>query len=396
MNQNNKKLKVLHITPEPPENFCGVRLVMYRHLIERNPFDLLVVTNRDYCTEELPHEVLKLPYILHRIRRTRLGPRIAKWVTDYENMIWAHKRPQKLDDIVKKFKPDVILALAHNCLSDIGLNISQHYNIPLVGLFLDWFPIMENHYGHRWTCDLLDKRFREFYKNCDLAICTSEGMREELGAHKNAHVVYPMPGKHIVNSSGTQRVKSKKFRLVYVGSIAGFYGRMICSLIEHIKHGNDIELLVVGPNPDWPSEMLEYAKNAGIYLGFKPAEQAARIIQSADALLVIMSFEKEYELFMRTSFTTKFLDYSSYGKPIVLWGPEYCTPYRVVKNYGGAIIADKPDPGCVISALIKIESNEDLYKKLAAESLNLSKTLFDPDRLQNVLVSEIEKLQTNN
>ena len=48
------------------------------------------------------------------------------------------------------------------------------------------------------------------------------------------------------------------------------------------------------------------------------------MLASADALLSVMSFEKEHELFMRTSFTTKFLDYVAFGKPVILWGPEYC------------------------------------------------------------------------
>ena len=48
-----------------------------------------------------------------------------------------------------------------------------------------------------------------------------------------------------------------------------------------------------------------------------------------------MSFEKEHELFMRTSFTTKFLDYVAFGKPVILWGPEYCTPVRVARDTAG-------------------------------------------------------------
>ena len=51
-----------------------------------------------------------------------------------------------------------------------------------------------------------------------------------------------------------------------------------------------------------------------------------------------MSFEKEHELFMRTSFTTKFLDYVAFGKPVILWGPEYCTPVRVAREHGGAAV----------------------------------------------------------
>ena len=71
----------------------------------------------------------------------------------------------------------------------------------------------------------------------------------------------------------------------------------------------------------------------------------------ADALLVVMSFEKEHELFMRTSFTTKFLDYVAFGKPVILWGPEYCTPVRVARKHGGAVAVIYDDADAMISRL---------------------------------------------
>src|SRR5262249_60634845 len=93
---------------------------------------------------------------------------------------------------------------------------------------------------------------------------------------------------------------------------------------------------------------LERALAKGIYLGFMPAEGAAKVLATADALLVVMSFERKYELFTRTSFTTKFLDYVAFGKPVILWGPEYCTPVRVaIKPLGCAVVATSDSNGVV-------------------------------------------------
>ena len=82
----------------------------------------------------------------------------------------------------------------------------------------------------------------------------------------------------------------------------------------------------------------------GIYLGFRPPHEAASVLAGADALLVVMSFEPEHRRFMQTSFTTKFLDYTAFCKPIVVWGPEYCTPVRIaliakgINIHGNAIL----------------------------------------------------------
>ncbi|WCJ59699.1 hypothetical protein NXS98_00860 [Fontisphaera persica] len=189
---------------------------------------------------------------------------------------------------------------------------------------------MAAHYGHRWTCGILSERYRQFYQQCDLAFCTSEGMREILGPHPNSHVLYPIPGNHKIPEL-VYPPKSNKYRIVYVGSAEGFYGRMLCKLICELESYQEYELKVVTPANDWPNDVLQKAKEKGTYLGFMPPPDAAKVIASADALLVIMSFEKEHKLFMQTSFTTKFLDYTAFQRPIIVWGPEYSTVSKFVK-----------------------------------------------------------------
>jgi glycosyltransferase involved in cell wall biosynthesis len=250
---------------------------------------------------------------------------------------------------------------------------------------------MKGHYGHKSTQRILSQRYRELYAACDLAFCTSDGMQEMLGPHPNSHVIYPMPGRHV----GPEKAwpsHSGKFRVVYVGSVENFYGRMLCSLIERIEATSDLEIIVVGPNADWPKQLLERARARGVYLGFKPPEEAAEMLASADALLSVMSFEKEHELFMRTSFTTKFLDYVSFGKPVILWGPEYCTPVRVAREHGGAVVVSAADATAVVCLCHKIARDTELNEKLSKQALKLHQTLFNPDRLQDVFVQKITEL----
>jgi glycosyltransferase involved in cell wall biosynthesis len=250
---------------------------------------------------------------------------------------------------------------------------------------------MKGHYGHKSTQAILSRRYRALYTACDLAFCTSDGMQDILGPHPNSHVIYPMPARHSVPEKFWPR-SDGKFRLVYVGSVENFYGRMLCSLIKQIVATNDLEIIVVGPNADWPAELLEGAKTSGIYLGFKPPEEAAEVLASADALLVVMSFEKQHELFMRTSFTTKFLDYVAFGKPVILWGPEYCTPVHVARRHGGAAIISNSDADAVVALSRQIAADSALRGKLSDKALQLHQTLFNPDRLQETFVSEIQKL----
>lgn len=373
------------------KNDCGVRIVMHRQLVERSPFELHVASNADLGDDLLVHTQLQLPYLIHRLRKSRFGPRLAAWITDYENLIWPLTANEALEEAVEDFKPDIVLTMAECGLCHGARKTAERHRLPLAGLFLDWFPVMQGHFGHKFTQSALNRRYLELYSACDLAFCTSDGMQEVLGPHPNSHVIYPMPGRHSVPEKPWPP-STGKFRLVYVGSVQNFYGRMLCALIEKIQATNDLEIVVVGPNADWPMELLQRAKANGVYLGFKSPEQANDVMASADALLVVMSFEKEHEMFMRTSFTTKFLDYVAFGKPVILWGPEYCTPVRIARKHGGAAVVSKDDPEGVVGVCRDFTEDSALNEKLSKQALQLHQTLFNPDRLQAIFVGEIEKL----
>jgi glycosyltransferase involved in cell wall biosynthesis len=375
----------------PPENYCGGQLVMHRHLVERCPFDLHVVTNADAFSGHPPVTKLTLPYPLHRLRKSRFGPRLARWLTDYENLIWTLAIPRELDRAILDFKPNVVLTLAETGLCHLAAKAAKKHGLPLAGLFLDWFPIMEPHYGHGWAKEILSRRYRALYGRCDLAFCTSDGMQDVLGEHPNSHVIYPMPGRHRVPES-SRPPSAGKFRLVYVGAAERFYGRMLRRLIEAVEPLPDVEIIVVGPTGDWPADAVQRTRAKGICLGFKPPQEAAAVLAGADALLVMMSFEKAYELFMRTSFTTKFLDYVAFGKPIILWGPDYCTPTRVALKHGGAMVVNHPEPDAVVSACRQIAGDPAVQQDLSRQARHLHQTLFNPERLQEIFVGEIQKL----
>src|SRR5713101_2119911 len=363
------RTRVLFISIAPPQDDCGVRVVMHRHLVQRNPFELRVASNADFADRLLVHTSLRLPYLIYRLRKNRFGPRLAEWIKDYENFVWPLTTNRALEKAVQRFRPDVLLTVAESGLCHLARKTAQRHELPLAGLFLDWFPIMKSHYGHKWTQAILSRRYRELYAACDLAFCTSDGMQEMLGPHPNSHVIYPMPGKYRVPVENSWPRSNGKFRLVYVGAVRNFYGRMLCSLIEKIEATNDVEIIVVGPDADWPKQTLERTRASGTYLGFKPPEEAAEVLASADALLVVMSFEEEHELFMRTSFTTKFLDYVAFGKPVILWGPEYCTPVRVARKHGGAAVVSGSDADAVVSLCRQIAADSTLSEKLSKEAL---------------------------
>ncbi len=391
MENGERKLRVMLVSLVPPRNDYGGRIVMHRHLVERAPFDLHVASNADFANDLLIHTRIKLPWWIDKLRKSRFGPACKNWITHYENFVWPLTGCRALERAVEEFRPDVILTLADTGVSQMARKTARRHGLPLAVFFLDWMPVLRGHYGHRWAQGILSRRYRRLYAECNLAICTSDGMQETLGPHGNSHVVYPMPGRHVVPEK-VFPPKSEKFRLVYVGTAQIFYGKMLRRLWRELEKHPDLELKIVGPNGDWPVEDATKARAAGVCLGPMPPEQAAEVIAGADAVLVVMSFEAEDEMIVRTSFTTKFLDYAAFGKPVILWGPSHCAPSRLATREEGALVVDDPGALWVVLALRELQESGERRTKLENAARRLSENLFNPDRLQEVFVTEMERL----
>ena len=364
---------------------------MHRHLVERASFDLHVASNADFDKNLLIHTRLRLPWIAEKLRKSRFGSALHARVVDFQNFIWPRLGCPALEEAIDDFRPDVILTLAEPSVSYMALQSAKKRKIPFAAFFMDWFPIMEGHYGLLSTREHLSRRFRRIYKECDLAFCVSDGMKKELGPHPNSHVLYPISGMKPVPAQAT-KLKNSKFQVVYVGAALGFYGRMLQSLIEPFRQSQDLQLTIVGPNSDWPSETLSKAENSGICLGMKPPEEAAEFLSQADALLVVMSFEREHELFMRTSFNTKFADYTAFGKPIIFWAPEYAAPMALARRLNATMVVNSQEPEALTAAVRKLAADPHQIERLSEGSRLLREEVLDPEGLQGIFVDQIKKL----
>ena len=59
---------------------------------------------------------------------------------------------------------------------------------------------------------------------------------------------------------------------------------------------------------------------------------------------------------------------------------------------GGAVVVNQNDPDAVVSTCRQIAGDATWREELSQQAERLHRTLFNPDRLQEIFVSEIEKL----
>lgn len=347
-----KKIKVLLVTANPPMDEMGGCILLYRQFVSQKEIDLFVMTNRsDYDFSLFPGCLVKLPWIIRRLSKTRLSLLIHDLV--HVSMGWF--LPYALLRAARRYDPDLVLIGAETPIADLGITLARRLRVPLAGYFMDCstFALL----GNNWVKKRESRRFLKRYQQCDLAFGICPEMIETLGPHQNAQIYYPAKTKPENIPPPKQRRSGEPYQLLFAGNLGQWYGEMLARLADEAPNHKNIRLIIAGKNAKWSQSQEESLRYSGIYLGFKKGEEYDQLFRDADCLLICMGFEQEARLIESTSFKSKIVDYMVSGRPIVVWGPEYCTAVRHAKKYGFAESVTIDDPQAVFVAVKNLMDN---------------------------------------
>jgi glycosyltransferase involved in cell wall biosynthesis len=180
-----------------------------------------------------------------------------------------------------------------------------------------------------------------------------EGMKRGLGGGGNLEVLPPIPAETDPPTSPVYNTtRSGKFKILYFGNL-DLYGGMILELLHVLKNHPKIQFQVRGSNPSWSDDAKKEMRDAGLWLDFSPRSELDSWLQSADAFLIPMVFDEKYRRRMETSFPSKLVEFAQFGKPLIVWGPEYCSAVRWVWNSGGALPVVNSSPKSLFDSIQK-------------------------------------------
>lgn len=370
-------------------------MTFFRHFIERDDFDTLVLTTSRHVDEfSLPYEPLRLqlPPWWDRACRTRLLP----WLYPLQ-ILGGHwlTRGRTGSSRIQEFKPDAVFTMAGNWdwTALAAQRLASKLGIPLVASFNDWFD-----YGgflaHPRFRPMIERRFRRFYREADLALCTSEGMREALGDQPNAHVWYPTgaPMKEDDGYMPSTVAAGSPFVVFFGGSLGDWYGPMMESLVRECEqHGLAVQFRIFGSLEAWSREFDRHAREEGIFRGRVDFPTLSAEAAGADLLILPMGFGEDCAQVERTSFKTKFLDYLSFRRPILVWGPEYCSAVRVAREFDSAECVTDPSPAVCRKAIADLAASPERRRQLMGNAVKMYKDRFHPDRIHEGLVRKIDE-----
>jgi hypothetical protein len=182
-----------------------------------------------------------------------------------------------------------------------------------------------------------------------------------------------------------------KFVVAFAGNLGNWYGTMLEELISVSQDSQSaVEFRIFGSNPSWSPAFDKRVKTSGVFRGMMSFEDLRREMMAVDALLLPMGFGEECALTERTSFKTKFLDYLSFEKPILVWGPEYCSAVRYAKEFDSAATCLTPNAGECLKTIFALAGDSQRQAALVANAQRMYRDRFHPDRIHAGFVKKIQ------
>lgn len=385
-----RKRRIFYLAWTPPSEKGGACLAMRRHFIEHDDFDLFVATSGQFEHPSIPSLHIERSPFLARLSNTRL----SHWMRQVEMTVESSQVPAETLRAAEVFQPDAIFTVADNTLSWTAYHLARELGLPLITNFQDWWPrgqftlALEKPFAP--VAQFLEERFRQMYHASKVAFCTSAGMRKKLGPHPCAPVLYPCsaPRDATYTPDFTPPPQNRPLKLIYAGTVVKDYGQSVLRLAKALADQPWVQFEVYGPHPDWPEADMAWMKSQGIYQGLLSYVELKKKLQAADACLVVMGFSRELELMMRTSFTTKFLEYVQFAKPVVVWGPAYCQPVQVGRETGAGLPVETNEVTDVIKALELLRSPKN-WLKAAEGAWAAANGIFSHERIHNLFRDSI-------
>lgn len=379
-------LKILLISSALPRDTTAGEIVLYRHFSQVPEWNLTIAT--DNSEGLIAEDVLEIKTnrILNRLAITRF----SRWTNDFCQCLHPFFNYKNVRNYIKKHKPNLIVTVAEGIHWIAAHQMSQEFNIPLVTIFHDWWPDLAC--IHSWAKKTLEQRFKKLYQQSALAFCVSERMQQLLGNHPNVEILYPIPDRITEVEKNVTISNQQPFKLVYTGSISGIYAPMIQELWTSLQGVQGLQLKLFGRPPDWSNSLLQKLKEQNIYGGFIPKKLLRQELATASALLVTISFDKKNRRWSETSFPSKLVAYCQYNKPIIIWGPEYCSAIDWGRKYQSALVVTSPSAEDLVTAIKNLAIQPEEQARLKKQALFIAHNFFNPEKIQQQFINSIHQV----
>ena len=354
---------------------------------------IAVASTREFSHKDIPSLKLNNGYFYKRLKKTRF----SRIICNLEYLLNWIVFPINLINFAKKFKPDLIFSVVDDWHMGLAWRLSRRLCLPLAVNFQDLFALSLFVPRYQKPYPLV-RRFliyKYFMLNryADAVFYTSDGMKNWFDTPRG-EILYPV-GDFEISHYGNMSISLKQnqsIRLVYAGNCYGAYGDMLLKLIHELMNEPLIEFKIYAVGNDWSEDIVKQLTDDEIYYAYLPFDKLCKELAEADAFLTVMSFVPEERVFMETSFTTKWLDYVPFGKPIFVWGPEYSTAIQFSRRYGSGYAVAEDNPLALISTIIACKDDPVLWMSLSKGAKQVAENELNSNKIHETFRYKLKQL----
>lgn len=170
---------------------------------------------------------------------------------------------------------------------------------------------------------------------------------------------------HVPALKVPKKPEKAEFSIVYTGAIYDAHFDAMRRLVEALKSIPQAKLHIYTAQP--LEELYEQGIEGDqvVFHQHLPQEEMPKVQQAADLLYLPLSFEKTFEVIIRTSAPGKMGEYLAIGRPILAHVPkDSFVEWYLQENQCGFVVAN-PDRGELVQAVEKFMNDKELSERLA-------------------------------
>jgi glycosyltransferase involved in cell wall biosynthesis len=373
--------RLLYLGDVPIESITAGGAQMYKLLKEYPPSLLRIAQGRDLHGY---HPANRLPNVQYdemnfgwpRLFITRFAHQYARYL-----LWWAPHWRRQVRPILRDFRPEAILTVAHRFSWIVADLIAQEFNLPL-HLVIHDDPLRMAVLDEAQR-DHFEKQFAPVYRRAASRLCVSPYMAElyERKFAAPGTVFYPARDADIptfATPSPRNATQGQPLNFAFAGSLnyAGYPDMLarFSAALEATGH----RLLLFGGHSLQTAQKFNLDRPHVTRFPMMPMDQLIHTLRDqADAMLVPMTFRDDLKFDMQISFPSKLTDYTAIGVPILIWGPAYCSGIRWAQdNPGAAEVVVVDEDAAVTTAIKKLAAEPELRERLATRAMNVGHAQF--------------------
>lgn len=377
--------RLMYIGDVPVESTVAGSALIYR-LLQDYPVDRLCIVEGNIAKSQIDK---RLPKVIYKSLSVGIGRLLrSRFVFVYTSFLFltARWRSRQLTNLVKAFKPEAILTVAHGLSWITAAEVARNNKLPLHLIVHDeWVSLIAVVTPLK---NRIKKLFGNIYRQANSQLCVSPYMREYYERHYGVqgNVLYPSRAKDVPEfTTPSENVSKNSNSLVfsYGGSIISkSYVNCLVRLAKVLKENGHSLVIYSQLSQNLIKHIGLNLTNVTIRTPISSKELIHTLREEADILFAPMSFEDNEHINAEMSFPSKLTDYTAIGLPLLIWGPSYCSAVRWAReNYGVAEIIEGQNECDLLYSIKKLTESSEYRHNLASNALKIGYNYFSHSKV---------------